>query len=206
MIKHLKPKSDEEIESYWSKHPSERFQYAIENDDLKQFINCVNRGIKLTANNIKYTDPILWPWKPDRINLNNESLNIVQYIKNNLDSNIKMSNKTKQILKMAINATNSKRHYKGYPNEYKQWRILKMIHDSDGVFKDEITKIFFELGYGPNTYNPLAKHSYRSNKIKLLIYLYVYKEKNKYFLTKNGEEKLKLLDEHFKNTKINAYI
>jgi len=96
----------------------------------------------------------------------------------------------------------NKSEYQSYPKGYKIYRALKHIHENPGIRRTDLTKFIYDLSYGKDTFDPMINKGYWSDGFQDLIYPNVDLTKKTYSLTSVGKEKLKRLENYFKDIKI----
>lgn len=134
------------------------------------------------------------------------SYDLVNFLKNykNIDSILipKDAEKIKYVLNIKPMS------YKKYPRFYKQYRVLKHINDNIITKRYQLIKLIYELGYGPNSYNPLEDTGYWSTNYHQTIgqyYAPVIKGR-KFILNSVGRKKLNILHNKFKDQDLDPYV
>ena len=141
-----------------------------------------------------------WHW---RLNHADPLLRIIEDLDEKYFKTEKDFRKTKEILEIdrvpTVNVT--------YPRGYKQYRLLKYIKDNYVTTRKELVKLLIELSSGEGTFNPIIHSGYYSTGWKNTYGKYYYKnDEGRLVLTREGEEKLNLLDDKFRKKNIKSTI
>lgn len=97
--------------------------------------------------------------------------------------------------------------HKNYPRSYKQYRVLKYVNDNIVTQRQQIIKLIYELGYGPNSFNLLRHSGYWSTSYYQIVGQYYGKVNGgRFVLNRAGREKLNILHNKFKDQDIDPYV
>ena len=199
---HLKPKTEKEIDDYFRAHPKKAIDHALNNDDVEMFKQMAKAGVNIGLDHIIRLDNIIkrgpkFEWGPTKI------VKYLEYDSANIPLvGFKITDKTKEALDLISNLKILP--YKGYPRGYKQYRVLKFIAESPGkVIRKDVTRLIFELSYGPGSFNPWENSGYWSANFGTTVWPYV---SDNYVINKTGLKKLEELHDKFKDQNIKAYV
>jgi len=164
-----------------------KIEMAAFNEDLSAFEDAIESGSKISYKVLRL---ILDSYKSK-----DEFLN---YIKT-LDLDKVTEPKDRKKIKGIFNLDSTQEH-RSYPRAYKQYRVLKYIKEKKVTQRQQLIKLIFELGYGPNTFHPISDRGYWSaNYMNVIGKYYDKDEDGRFVLNNDGKEKYRELHKKFKN-------
>jgi len=165
----------------------QKLKVALYNKDVPLLINYLNDGtFKITMGFLRYMY--------DDYLLKDEILKFLDNL-NSTEFNKLIDKKKFKEIKYILNTENNKLPNKTYPRGYKQYRLLKYITTHNVTTRLELTKLVYELGYGPNSFNSIIHSGTSSTGWKQTYSKYYDSDYN---LNIDGVEKLKQLSKRFK--------
>jgi len=178
--------------------PQETLQYACTHDDLESFKRALRNGAKFTYS----------IYRKMETNWRYNSPSIKEYLQSNPQIIEEIAApKDLEKLKSFFSITPESQH-QSYPRGYKQYRVLKYVDDGLATKRMDLIKLIYELGYGPNTFNPLKNASYWSTNYMNVIgqYLKNVPKGQPLELNNAGKNKLREIQDNFKDLKITPYV
>jgi len=163
-----------------------KIEIAVFNKSLENFKDAIESGSKISYKVLRL---IL-----DEYRHRDEFLNYIQTLDLDKVTEPKDRKKIKDIFNL-----DSPQEHRSYPRAYKQYRVLKYIKERKVTQRQQLIKLIYELGYGPNTFHPINDRGYWSANYHNVIGRYYDKVDGKFVLNDEGKEKLKELHKKFKN-------